>query len=172
MPHLFGNRKSLNQHEQLTGEHKMGDTGQAILAVLFFSTWISDSFLNYSTVLEGSIPLALRILLGVVVFILAGYLAARGLYIVFGKKRAEPAVIQEGPFRFVRHPVYLGEILLYLGFLILNISLVAFVVMLIAIGFLHYISSHEEKLLIVRFGDDYQRYRKEVPMWIPFLPRK
>jgi len=43
-------------------------------------------------------------------------------------------------FSVVRHPVYLSEILLYLGLLMLSISLAAAVVWIIAIGFLHYIS--------------------------------
>jgi protein-S-isoprenylcysteine O-methyltransferase Ste14 len=55
--------------------------------------------------------------------------------------------------------------------LLLSMSLAAAFVWLIAIGFLHYISRHEEKLLLVRFGKDYKQYMQEVPMWIPGLKR-
>jgi len=172
MPHTFGSRKSQGHHDALTGEHKYGDAGQAILACIFFVIWIADNFIDYSTVLNGYIPLIIRIPLGVVAFTLAGYMALRGLYIVFGKKRAKPEVIHEGPFRFVRHPVYLGEILLYLGFLMMSLSLAAIAIWIIAIGFLHYISRHEERLLVGHFGEDYRQYMREVPMWIPFLRGK
>jgi len=37
----------------------------------------------------------------------------------------------------------------------------------ITILFLHYISKYEEKLLLSRFGEDYTKYMKEVPMWLP-----
>jgi protein-S-isoprenylcysteine O-methyltransferase Ste14 len=56
--------------------------------------------------------------------------------------------------------------------LLISISLVAGVVWLMAIVFLHYISRHEEELLLARFGEEYEQYMREVPMWIPRLPRK
>ncbi len=42
----------------------------------------------------------------------------------------------------------------------------------IAIGFLHYISRYEERLLLVRFGEEYEQYIQEVPMWIPRLRKR
>ncbi|MBC8478191.1 DUF1295 domain-containing protein, partial [bacterium] len=87
--------------------------------------------------------------------------------IVFGEVREQPAVIRQGVFNLVRHPMYLSEILLYLGLLLLSLSLAATFVWLLAIIFLHFISRHEEKLLLERFGNEYARYLHEVPMWIP-----
>jgi protein-S-isoprenylcysteine O-methyltransferase Ste14 len=74
-------------------------------------------------------------------------------------------------FGVVRHPIYLSELLLYLGFLILGLSLAAGGVWLVAIGFLHAISRYEEELLLARFGEEYERYKRDVPMWIPRLRR-
>ncbi len=82
-------------------------------------------------------------------------------------KRQQPGVIKESIFSVVRHPIYLSEILIYLGFLMLSISLAAAVVWLVAIGVLHYISRFEERLLLERFGEEYEQYMREVPMWIP-----
>ena len=76
-------------------------------------------------------------------------------------------MITESVFSVVRHPVYLSEILLYLGLLMLSVSLAAAVVWIMAVGFLHYISRYEERLLLARFGEEYEQYMKEVPMWIP-----
>ena len=103
---------------------------------------------------------------------LSGYLANRGLAIVFGEERAEPGVIRKGVFGIVRHPVYLSEIVLYLGLLILSLSLGAAVVWVIGIGFLHYISRYEERLLLERFGEDYVAYMRDVPMWFPRLRKR
>jgi protein-S-isoprenylcysteine O-methyltransferase Ste14 len=91
------------------------------------------------------------------------------LSIVFGEIREDSTVIRKGVFNWVRHPIYLSEILLYLGMLLISISLAAGVVWLMAIAFLHYISRHEEKLLLARFGEAYEQYMQEVPMWIPRL---
>jgi len=116
-------------------------------------------------------PLAVQIPVGIVLLILSGYLAWTGLSIVFGEERQKPGVIRKSVFSVVRHPVYLSEILLYLGLLMLSMSLTAAVIWVIAIGFLHYISRHEEKLLLAHFGEEYEQYMREVPMWIPRLRR-
>ena len=156
------------EREDLTGEHTAGDTGQIVLAFLFTAIWITDTFLfKYTTFINHHVPLAVRIPLGVVLLLLSGYLARTGLSIVFGEVREKPGVIRKSVFNVVRHPIYLSEILLYLGLLMLSISLTAALVWVIAIGFLHYISRHEERLLLARFGEEYEQYMREVPMWIP-----
>ena len=166
-------RKTQQQRDDLTGEHTVGDAGQMVLACLFAATWILDTFfLKYTTFLNQYVPLGIRIPLGVVLLVLSGYLAKEGLSIVFGEKREQPGVIRKGVFNVVRHPIYLSEILLYLGFLMLSISLAAAVVWVIAILFLHCISRYEERLLLARFGEDYEQYMREVPMWIPRLRKR
>lgn len=173
MTHKHSQNKKHHQREDLIGEYFASDAGQIILALLFSGTWITDSFfLEYTTFLNQYIPLAIRIPIGLVFLIISGYLSIKGLSIVFGEKREEPCVIKKGVFNIVRHPIYLSEILLYLGLLILNSSLAAAVVWIIGIGFLHYISKYEESLLLARFGKEYEQYMKEVPMWIPRLRKK
>ncbi len=160
--------KRHGERDDLAGEHALGDAGQMVVAFVFAAVWILDSFvLKYTTFLNPYVPLGLRTPLGIVVLILAGYLARRGLSTVFGEERKTPAVIRKGVFGIVRHPVYLSEILAYLGLIVLSISLAAVVVWIIAIGFLHYISRHEENLLLARFGEEYMQYMRDVPMWIP-----
>jgi protein-S-isoprenylcysteine O-methyltransferase Ste14 len=163
----------VKHRHDLTGEHVVGDAGQLVMALLFAATWIADTFfLRITTFLNGYMPLGIRIPLGIVLLALSGYLAWEGLAAVFGEEREEPAVIRKGVFSVVRHPIYLGEILAYLGFLMLSLSLAAAVVWAIAIAFLHYISRYEEVLLLARFGDAYEQYMREVPMWIPRLRKR
>jgi protein-S-isoprenylcysteine O-methyltransferase Ste14 len=165
--------KAQQQRSDLTGEHAIGDAGQLVLACLFVATWISDTFfLKYTIFLNHYVPLGIRIPLGLVLLVLAGYLARTGLSIVFGEKRENPSVIRKSVFNVVRHPIYLSEILLYLGFLMLSMSLAAAFVWVIAILFLHYLSRYEERLLLARFGEEYKQYMQEVPMWIPRLQKK
>ena len=159
--------------DHLTGEHSFGDMGQLILACSFAAIWIADTFfLRYTTFLNQYVPLAVRIPCGVVLLALAIYVGKTSLSTVFGEESENTGVIRKGTFGIVRHPVYLSEILLYLGILIMSMSLAAAVVWIIAIGFLHYISRYEEKLLLTRFGEDYKRYMQEVPMWFPRLWKK
>ena len=173
MAHQQSQRKAHHQRDDLAGEHAVGDAGQLILACLFAVTWIADTFFcKYTIFLNQYVPLGVRIPSGVVLLALSGYLAKTGMAIVFGEEREQPGVIREGVFSVVRHPIYMSEILLYLGFLMLSISLAAAAVWVVAIGFLHYISRYEERLLLARFGEVYEQYMREVPMWIPcWIPR-
>jgi len=75
-------------------------------------------------------------------------------------------------FALIRHPMYLSEILLYLGLLILQPSAIAGGVWFLAVGCLHWIARREEQLLLGRFADEYARYMRDVPMWVPLLRRK
>jgi protein-S-isoprenylcysteine O-methyltransferase Ste14 len=172
MPKLHMGKRPQEHHYNLAGEHRHSHAVQATIACLFFVAWITDTVSGYSTILNQYIPVGIRISLGIVLLVPSAYLAISGLYVVFGKKRAELVVIRDGVFHVVRHPIYLSEILLYAGFLMFSISLTALVIFIIGIGLLHYISRYEEKLLIARFGKDYERYMKEVPMWIPFVRRR
>ena len=168
MKSLHSKREAIQLRDDLSGEHKFGDAGQLLFACLFLAVWLVDSFfLKYSTFLNQSVSLGIRIPIGIVLFLLSGYLARKGLSIVFGEVRKTPGVIRKSVFGFVRHPIYLSEILLYLGFLMMSISLAAVVVWVMAIGFLHYISRYEEKLLLKHFGEEYEQYMSEVPMWVP-----
>jgi protein-S-isoprenylcysteine O-methyltransferase Ste14 len=160
--------KAHRHRDDLTGEYRIGDAGQFVLACLFAAIWIADTFLlKYTTFLNQYVPLAARVPSGVVLLVLSGYLARTGLAIVFDEERKKPGVIRKGVFSVMRHPIYLAEILLYLGLLILSISLAAVVVWVCAIAFLYYISRYEEKLLLERFGREYEQYMREVPMWVP-----
>jgi len=166
-------REARKHRDDLFGEYKFGDAGQLILACLFFIIWIADSFfLNYTTSLNQSVPLAVRLPIGIVLLGLSAYLARTGMSIVFGETRQKPAVIKKSVFGYVRHPIYLSEVLLYPGLLMMSISLAASVVCLITIAFLYYISRYEEKALLTHFGEEYKQYMREVPMWIPRPWRK
>ncbi|MFC2004592.1 methyltransferase family protein [Chloroflexota bacterium] len=158
--------------DNLTGEHHTGDIGQIILYCLFMALWISDMFLKYSNFLNEHVPVGIRLPISILLLIVSAYMAGTGLSIVFGKKTQSQGIIRKGVFSLVRHPIYLSEMILYLGLLLLNISLAAAFIWIIAIFFLHYISRYEEKLLLARFGEEYEKYMREVPMWLPRLYRR
>jgi protein-S-isoprenylcysteine O-methyltransferase Ste14 len=157
--------------DNLTGEHHTGDIGQLTLFCLFMASWISDMVFHYSDFPDNYVPTIVKLPIGILLLIIAGYMAGTGLQIVFGKNE-QHGVIKKSVFRFVRHPIYLSEIILYLGLIMIHISLAAACVIIAVVFFLHYISRYEEKLLLSRFGKEYEEYMKEVPMWFPRLRRK
>ena len=174
MENQKGIREKLFHHrDDLTGEHTWGDAGQIIFALLFFGVWIADSFfLRYTIQLNEVVSPVVRKPIGYVILCVSAYLAWSGLRIAFGEVRKKPSVIRKGVFGVVRHPIYLSEVLLYLGLFLLNMSLTAGVVWIGASGFLYYLSRYEERLLLERFGEDYESYMHDVGMWIPLVWRK
>ena len=161
-------RKRHGNRQDLAGEHSFGDLGQIILLIIFLTVWITDSFfINYSNFISKYVSLYIRIPLSIVILLFSGYLAKAGLSIVFGEVREEPSVIKKGVFSIVRHPVYLGSILLSLGLLKFTLSILSTIVWVIIIAFYYFISKHEEKLLLGKFGKEYEDYMKKVPMLIP-----
>lgn len=160
------------QRDDLTGEHVIGDAGQLIFFILFMIIWLGDSFyFGYTTFLNSYIPPIIKIPLSVIFLIASGYLCIKGLLIVFYERREKPYVIRKNVFNIVRHPIYLGEILFYLGLLMISISIAAVFFLIVIFYFLQYISKFEEMLLIKRFGAEYQGYQHEVPMLIPSFKR-
>ncbi|MFC1585825.1 methyltransferase family protein [Fibrobacterota bacterium] len=162
-------RKKEHKHRRdLAGEHVWGDAGQIILFLVFLAVWITDSFMvKGSTFPAASVPLYLRAVPGLFLLGVSGYLAGITTGIVFRQERREAGVIRTGIYNRVRHPMYLSVLLLYLGLLIFTCSLWASTVWLAGTAFYHYIARYEEKLLKERFGDDYEKYMKDVPMWMP-----
>jgi len=86
--------------------------------------------------------------------------------------RTEPLVIQ-GPYRYVRHPLYLGVVLLVLGWwLLLDYSFLLFSAIILLFWFNFVVANFEEKELRAIFGEQYNQYSKEVPKMIPFTKRR
>lgn len=161
-------RKSYQHRDDLTGEHAFSDIGQLILLIIFLTIWIADSFVfKYSTFLTQYISNYIRVPIALIVLVISGLLAWTGLKIIFGETREEPQVITTGVFSIVRHPIYLSLILLYLGFILLSLSLLSVLVWILIIVFYYMISRYEEKLLIQRFGSAYEECKKKVPMLLP-----
>ena len=165
--------KKHDNRKDLAGEHVFGDIGQAVLFFIFLIVWVMDSFfIKYSILISDPISLYIRIPLSIVIICISGYLAKSGLTIVFAEVREKPVVIRKGVFSIVRHPIYLGAILFYVSLLIFSFSIIATFIWLMIVIFYVYLCKHEERLLIDKYGKDYEAYMSEVPMLIPRIKKK
>ncbi len=167
--------KTKEHHDRpdLIGEHRFGDMGQLISFIIFTLIWVGDSFVfRKTTFLNDIVPLYVRLPLAVLSLIVSVYLVKKSMSIIFGEKRDNPEIVKKDIYGKIRHPMYVSEILMYFGLLCLNISIAAAIFFIIIIIFLYSICRYEEKLLLDHFGDDYLKYMKEVPMWIPRIKKK
>jgi protein-S-isoprenylcysteine O-methyltransferase Ste14 len=81
-------------------------------------------------------------------------------------------LIISGPFAYVRNPLYVGNILLYLGLGIMSFALFPYLQIVAIIFFLvqyYFIVREEEKYLLEKFKDYYKDYCKNVPAFYPRL---
>jgi protein-S-isoprenylcysteine O-methyltransferase Ste14 len=160
--------KKHTDRTDLTGEHPFGDLGQLIFLVIFILVWIADIFvfkISESDYLD--IPLWLLIPCGSIILTIGFYLARKSMVIIFGTKREKPELIHEKVYDYIRHPMYLGALLFYLGVSIIMYSAPLFILFVLIFLFYNFIAKHEEKLLLDKFGDSYALYIKKVRRWIP-----
>ena len=79
-------------------------------------------------------------------------------------------LITDGPFGYVRNPLYLGNFLMSSGFLIMSwawMPWMAFIfVLLFGIQY-SFIIHHEEEYLSKKFGKEYANYKRCIRRWIP-----
>ncbi|MEW6061267.1 MAG: isoprenylcysteine carboxylmethyltransferase family protein [Bacteroidota bacterium] len=102
-----------------------------------------------------------------------------GVSIVGSETRTTGAVgatnlITDGPFAYVRNPLYVGNILMYLGCGIMSNALVPWLQLAAFVWFVvqyHLIVSREEEHLRQAFGEEYERYVHHVPRFIPRLTK-
>lgn len=155
-------------HPHLSGEHRWGDAGQLLFFVVFLGIWISDSFVfHYSTFLQDEVPNFVRILIAGPVLITGWVLARKGMKAVFGTPREQPELITTGVFRHMRHPIYTGALLFYLGAIVMTLSMASAALWVLIIGFYMYLCKYEERILAQEFGNAYLEYKKKTGMLFP-----
>lgn len=151
------------------GEHPFGDAGQLILLGLFLVVWAGDSFfLHKSTFVSGYVPLSIRLVILGLILITGAYLFMSG-HVVVAQEERPASVVSAGAFRYVRHPLYLGAILFYLGLAISTASLFSLLLLAVIFLFYNYIATYEERLMEIKFCEDYVSYKKRSGKWLPML---
>jgi protein-S-isoprenylcysteine O-methyltransferase Ste14 len=76
-------------------------------------------------------------------------------------------VVTDGPYRFSRHPMYLGFFAILAGVWVLLGTLAPLVVFGVVVWLLAaYFALPEERQMEEQFGDAYREYRARVRMWL------
>ncbi|MDP2481026.1 MAG: isoprenylcysteine carboxylmethyltransferase family protein [Candidatus Palauibacterales bacterium] len=117
-----------------------------------------------------------RVAFGVATLVVAGAAALRtwgtsylGRSAVYDAKVRTESLVADGPYRFVRNPLYLGTILLGAG-IGSAASPIGWLVLVTGLWVVHRrLVGREETYLLERHGDAYRRYRTAVPRLLPAL---
>lgn len=77
------------------------------------------------------------------------------------------SLLQSGPFRFSRNPIYLADTFVYCGVALLLSSLWPWLLLpLLILCMQRMVIVYEEHLLTRLFGDQYRAYRRRVRRWL------
>ena len=154
------------------GEHPFGDAGQLMFLAFFLVVWVGDSFFaRKSSFLADSVPLYIRLVILVLSLVTAALLFRSG-HVVVSHEHRPTDVVSTGAFRYVRHPLYLGCLLFYMGLAVSTVALFSLALLVLIFVFYNYIAGYEEKLLVQSFGERYSSYKKNTGKWMPRIGKK
>lgn len=137
--------------------------GVPLVAGLYLNT--TDPFLMMPAPYAKWIGLA-TIAVGVVLMVFAGIQFRRKQTSVI-PYRPTTAIIQSGPFRISRNPIYLADTLCYVGVaILLNTAWPLLLLPLVLIVMHRGVILREERYLEQKFGDDYNSYKLRVRRWL------
>lgn len=91
------------------------------------------------------------------------------LYLI-GKKYTNLGFVVPGPYKFIRHPLYFGWMLMFWSTPVMTIAHLVFAVA--TTGYIFVAIWFEERDLITIHGRDYAEYKKRTPMILPFGKKK
>jgi protein-S-isoprenylcysteine O-methyltransferase Ste14 len=105
-------------------------------------------------------------LFGIVLIIFGIIFAKRAnkVYKVKEKDETSPKLITKGIFKLIRHPVYSAWGIIFLGIAILSDSLISLIISLLIFIVLEINAKIEEKLVLIpKYGESYENYKRKTP---------
>lgn len=160
----------MRESERNVGEeHPLGDKLQGLMLVLFLVVWGLDSFVYKYSTYGVLVPLPIRVLFAGATAVFAVYLLRGAHRLVIDEPPIGSRVIDKGVYSLVRHPMYLGSLLVYLSLVIVTLSAASLVLFLVVFVLYDVLASYEETDLLRIFGEDYEEYRRRVRKWIPTI---
>ncbi len=85
------------------------------------------------------------------------------------KTRSEHQLVESGPYRYIRHPLYTFGAAFFIGLCLLAGNALLWASGLIALWALGKRTPLEEEMLIARFGEDYKSYMQRTGRYLPKL---
>jgi protein-S-isoprenylcysteine O-methyltransferase Ste14 len=101
--------------------------------------------------------------------ILGGFILIAAAWKILYQAQISEQVAMTGPYAFLRHPQYVGFILIMLGFLIEWPTLLTLLMFPILVTMYVKLAQQEERAAVLTFGEEYIRYAALTPAIFPRL---
>jgi len=102
-------------------------------------------------------------------FIGGGFIVISAGWKVLYEAQRRHALATSGIYAYVRHPQYVGFILVMFGFLLQWPTLLTLVMFPVLVFMYVHLARTEERQALAEFGSDYERYMRDVPGFVPRL---
>jgi protein-S-isoprenylcysteine O-methyltransferase Ste14 len=104
-------------------------------------------------------------------FIGGGFWLISAAWRVLYTAQSRGELATDGPYVFLRHPQYVGFILVMLGFLFQWPTILTVAMFPVLVFMYVRLARGEERVVSAEFGDAYRRYAERVPAFVPRLSR-
>ena len=158
------------------------DRYKATILVVFFLVCpllVYMPYLEFTSLLKQNISSILVSILGIIgiITLVCGGIVLITSRIIIGSYGSPKIIIKEqhklitrGPYRYIRHPIYLGDLLLFFGYALAFGSIISpIVILVILFSIFKSRMNMEEKLLLETFGEEYKEYMARTKRLIPFV---
>lgn len=105
-------------------------------------------------------------------FIFGGFIMLASAWRVLYQAQKEHRVATTGLYTRIRHPQYVGFVLIMFGFLLQWPTLLTLLMFPILVWVYARLAKSEERDAIAEFGAEYERYRERTPAFIPHFQQK
>lgn len=119
-------------------------------------------------------PTVITLIIGLIIVLSGELIRIWGVSYAGGETRTTKVggtnLVTQGPFAYIRNPLYAGNMLIYFGVSIMANSLFPYLQIIGIIYFYtqyHFIIKEEEEVLRGKFKDKYDEYYNSVPLLIP-----
>ena len=128
-----------------------------------------------SLVIKSGLILLLIEIGGLIIY-LSGFIIMAWALIILGMNyqlggvdpRASDKLVINGPYKFIRHPMYTSALCIALGLACLIQSITCFIAFCIYLVLIILLIPKEEKSLISAYGEPYKQYQQNVRKLVPF----
>lgn len=144
-----------------------------ILSFFFKGTLPKDPFSHLNGHLVASLLLGEEYIhtvcvLGNLLILLGLILMGKGWRRIY---RAKGELVTDGIYKYMRHPQYLGLILMSVGMLVQWATLITILMWPVLLLMYYRLAMKEEREMIRFFGERYLEYKREVPAFLPLFFR-
>ena len=145
-------------------EHKAVGVIHAVLRPAFAICLFLSQFTSHRTSFFTDNPYLLS--LGAI-FAVAGVWLLIAASIHLRRANSPDEIITSGPFRYIRHPIYVSIYTLSIGLGLIFFTWIWFLVLIVFIPLWWLECKSEEKEMKERYGEEYVAYQERTDMFIP-----